>query len=195
MSPVFQLLDAAKATVEDAVAPGRGTFLITGIVVVGTNVVFIRRRKGDRGFGEAAQPETGVLPSRCKKLVAVQELGEIVLTDGVNNDVAWNGINAIVEVSIQDADFVVHDHGAVASAGVLIGPRRKAVFRGQCLCFKDRSNVIVTVGCLGLARSQMAVDKAHRAVVYNEAENESTLDSRLEVRTTAHRLNTNLVAV
>lgn len=128
-------------------------------------------------------------------MVAVEKLDEVVLPDGIDDDIAWDGVNAVVEVPIEDANLVIHDHGPVASASVLVCPRRETVLRRESLCFEDRSDIIVTVSRLRLTRSQMAVDKAHRAVVENKAKDEGALHGELEPYAERDRTDANLVAV
>ena len=43
MSPIIELLDAAQATVEDAVTPGGRAFLVTRVVIVRANILLVGR--------------------------------------------------------------------------------------------------------------------------------------------------------
>lgn len=160
MPSIIQLLDTANAAVQNAVTPGGRPFLVTGIVLVGANVILIGRCKGDGSFDEAAESETGVLASRCQELVAVKKFGEIVLADGVDNDVSWYRIDAIIEIAVQDTDLVVHNHRSVSATRKLVNPSGETVLWRKSLCFENRGNVIVTIGRLCLTRGQVAVNKA-----------------------------------
>lgn len=110
VASVFELLDAADAAIQDAVAPGGRTLLLARIVLITTNVVFIGWRKGDRSFDEAAESEAWILSSRRQKLVTLKEFGKVVLSDGVDDHVTRDGINTVVKITVQEANFMVHDH-------------------------------------------------------------------------------------
>lgn len=127
------------------------------------------------GFEEGAETKARVLAARGEELVAVEELGEVVLSDGADDDVLGDRVDAVVEVAVDDADFVVHDHGAVAAADEVVCACRQAVLARQTFSFQDRRDVVVAVRCLGLAGGQMAVHETERAVVEDESEDQSPL--------------------
>lgn len=134
MPSVIQLLYPPQPAIENPITPRRGPFLLTRIVLVRTNIVLVRRGKSDGCFVERAQPETRVLAARSEELVAVEEFGEVVLADGVDDDVAGDRVDAVVEVAVYNADFVVHDHGAVAAADEVVCAGCEAGFAGEAFC-------------------------------------------------------------
>lgn len=127
MPPILELLNAAQATVENAVAPGRGAFFLARIVLVSADIVFVRRCESDRRLGEAAESEAWVFSARCQKLIAFEKFGEVVLADSIDDNIAWDGINAVIQIPIQDTDLMIHDHRTVAATSELIGASCEAV--------------------------------------------------------------------
>ena len=177
MPPILNLLDPPHAPVQQPIAPRRTPLLLTRVVIIRADIVLVRRRKGDGHFAERAEAEARVLAARGEELVAVEQFGQILLPDRFDDRVAWDRVDAVVQVAVHDADFVIEDHGAVAAADVVVDARGGAGFGGEGVGFHYCGDVVVAVRGLGLAGCQVAVDQAHGAVVEDEAENQGALRS------------------
>lgn len=74
----------------------------------------------------------------------------------LDDRVAAHGVDAVVEVAVEDADFVVEDHAAVAAGGEDVGVGDVGGLRegvgGEGLGFEDGGDVVVAVDGLGLSR-------------------------------------------
>jgi hypothetical protein len=172
---ILELLDAAQATVQNAVAPGGRTLLLARIVLISADIVLVSWREGDRRLSKATESEAGVLPSRSQELIAFEKFGEVVLPHGVDNDIPWDGVNSIIQVTIQDTDLMIHDHRTVTATSEMIGTSRETVLSWEGLGFEDGRNVIIAMSGLSLASRKMAINKAKRTVVKDEAEDQGTL--------------------
>ena len=151
MPPVLGLLDPAHTAVQQPVAPRGTPLLVARVVGICSHVVLVRRREGYGHFLERAQAEAGVLSAGREELVAVEQFGQVLLADSFDDCVAWDRVNAVVQVAVYDADFVVKDHGAVAAADVVIDACGGAGLGGEGVSFHDCGDVVVAVGGLGLA--------------------------------------------
>lgn len=175
MPTILELLDAAEATVQNAVAPGWRALLLARIVLVTADIVLVSWREGDRRLSKATESEPGVLASRSQELVAFEKFGEVLLPHGVDDDIPWDGVNSIIQVTIQDTDLMIHDHRTVTATSEMIGTSYETVLRREGLGFEDGRNVIIAMSGLSLASRKMAIDKAKRTVVKDEAEDQGTL--------------------
>lgn len=134
MSSVIQLLNPAQTTVQYSITPCRRAFLVTRVVLVGPDVVFVGWCKGDSTFVEGAETEARVLAFRGEELVAVEEFCEVVLTHGFDDYVARDGVDAVIEVAIKDANLVVHDHGPISAADEVVCAGCETALACKTLC-------------------------------------------------------------
>ena len=175
---VVELLDPAPpaaAPVEQPVAPRRAPLLLAAVVVVRAHVVLVRRREQDGQLLERAQAEGRVAAARDEQLVALEQLAEVARLDGGDDRVAAHGVDAVVEVAVEQAELVVEDHGAVAAAHEAVDARRRVALRRQQRRLQDGRDVVVPRVGRRLARRQVAVDEAERCVVHHEAHHDGAL--------------------
>jgi len=152
VAAVVELLDAAGPPVQEAVAPRRRALLLGRVVRVRADVVLVRRREGDGEFGKGGEAEARDAAARDHDLVAFQELGEFVAFDPVDDRVARDRVDAVVQVAVQDADFVVEDLRAVAAADVQRAPGVWVKLGIQSFGFQDAGYIVVPVRGLPLGR-------------------------------------------
>ena len=131
MSLIAELLNAADATVQDPITPRRGPMLLARVVIVRPDIVLIRWGERDRRLIESPQPERGIPSARDKELVSFEQLGQVVGFDGFDNGVPTHGIDAVIKIAVQDADFVVHDHAAVSAADEIVDTLRGIALHGE----------------------------------------------------------------
>ena len=167
-------LDLPQTPEKHTIAPSRRALLLARVVVVRVDVVLVRGVKRDGRLGESAQPEARVLLTREQQLVALEEAREVLVFDVLDDGVAAHGVDAVVEVAVEDADLVVHNHAAVAAGCEDVRVRNSGVV-GEWICreglgFEDGCDVVVAVDGLGLSGGQMAVHEAQTAIVEDHAE-------------------------
>lgn len=79
--------------------------------------------------------------------------------DGLDHRVATHGVDAVIEVAVQNANLVIHDHGTVAATDEVVDSSGGIAFAGQCTILENGSNIVVPINRLRLPSGKMTVDE------------------------------------
>lgn len=167
--PVLRLPDTTDPSREDSITPRRRSPLLARVIIVCSDVVLVRWRKGDRTLGKGSESEAWVPLPGQQKLIPFQEFAQVIRLDCVDDGVSGHGVDTIVEIPVEYTYLMIEDQGAIASANIHVSSKRCISLCRQRSGFENGGNISVAVHCLSLAGSQVAVDETDRAVIENEA--------------------------
>src|ERR1700712_5665955 len=120
MATVVDLLDTISSSAENSITPCRRSLLFTRVVIICSYVILVRRCECNRKLIESAKLEPRILPLGSKQLIPFKQLGEISCLDGADNGISAHSIDSIIQITIQDAYFMIHNHAAIAAPYVAV---------------------------------------------------------------------------
>lgn len=121
--PVLQLLNPTWPSIEDSITPRRRSFFFARVVIVRSDIVLVRRSKGNRPLDEGSESKAWVpLPGQIQ-LIPFQEFAQVIGLHGVDDGISRHGVDAIIEIAAEYTYLVVQDQGAIASTDIRVSPK------------------------------------------------------------------------